>query len=179
MARSAATIVAWACAGLGVVAAGASAAPGETGPAEIMAARRALMVEIERLMKPIDSFTVGEPAEPAALASAASSIEAMLLAVPHLFPPATNRFDPADAATPTLALPSVWQQWDTFVQLDAASGRAAADLAAADGAEAVRAAALKLRGTCDACHATFTRPYVPEAATDADRDFDFDSVLPK
>lgn len=179
MTRIAMTAIVSAFAGLGIVATAASAAPGETSPAEIMAARRALMVEIERLMKPIDSFTVGEPAEPAALKSAARSIETMLLAAPHLFPPATNRFDPASAETPTLALPSVWQQWDTFVQLDVASGRAAADLAAAEGPEAVRAAALRLRGTCDACHAGFTRPYVPEAATDADRDFDFDSVLPK
>lgn len=28
-------------------------------------------------------------------------------------------------------------------------------------------------------HAMFTRPYVPSTASDADRDFDFDSVLPQ
>ena len=43
------------------------------------------MLEIERLMKPIDSFTVGEPAELGALASAAQSIETMLRATPQLF----------------------------------------------------------------------------------------------
>lgn len=150
-----------------------------TAPAETMAARRALMVEIERLMKPIDSFTVGEPAEPDALKSAALSIQAMLLAIPQLFPAATNRFDPADSEPPTLALPAVWQQRSMFVQLNTASTRAAAELATADGTAAVRAAALRLRGSCDACHALFTRPYVPSTASDADRDFDFDSVLPQ
>jgi cytochrome c556 len=177
MARNASTI-AWAFAAA-LFAAAASAAPGETSPADLMAARRALMVEIERLMKPIDSFTVGEPAELGALASAARSIETMLRAAPHLFPSTTNLFDPSSTEPPTLALPSVWQQWDTFVQLGAASIRAAADLAAADGGDAVRAASLELRGTCDACHAGFTRPYVPQGASDADRDFDFDSVLPQ
>jgi cytochrome c556 len=178
MARSASTI-AGAFAGVALFAAAASAAPGETSPADVMAARRALMADIERLMKPIDSLTVGEPAELGALGSAARSIETMLRTAPHLFPSTTNRFDPSSAETPTLALPSVWQQWDTFVQLGAASVRAAADLAAADGAATAHAAALKLRGTCDACHAVFTRPYVPQGASDADRDFDFDSVLPQ
>jgi cytochrome c556 len=178
MARSASTI-AWAFAGIALCGAAVGATPGETSPADLMATRRALMVEIERLMKPIDSFTAGEPGELAALQSAARSIEAMLRATPHLFPSTTNRFDPSSTETPTLALPSVWQQWDTFVALDAASVEAAAELAAANDATAVRTGALKLRGTCDACHAAFTRPYKPEAATDADRDFDFESVLPQ
>lgn len=156
-----------------------STPPGATAPAEVMAARRAVMVEIERLMKPIDSHTVGEPAEPGALQSAALSIQTMLLAVPHLFPSATDRFDPADSEPPTLALPTVWQQWSTFVQLNTASTQAAAELATADDTGTVRAAALQLRGSCDACHAIFTRPYVPSTASDADRDFDFDSVLPQ
>jgi cytochrome c556 len=167
MARSA-LLALWTSVGVAMFGAGASAAPGAMAPAEI-----------ERLMKPIDSFTVDEPADLPALRSAARSIETLLLTAPHLFPPATDRFDPASPQTPTLALPAVWQQWDTFLSLGAASGQAAADLAAANDADAVRAAARKLRGSCDACHAVFTRPYVPETATDADRDFDFDSVLPK
>lgn len=178
MARSTSAVAA-AIAGIALFGAAMAAAPGESSPEQIMAARRALMVEIERLMKPIDSFTVGEPADLAALASAARSIEVMLRTTPLLFPSTTNRFDPSSTETPTLALPAVWERWDTFVQLDAASADAAAGLTAASTADAARSAAMALRATCDACHAGFTRPYVPEAATDADRDFDFESVLPQ
>ena len=44
--------------------------PGWTGltePAEVIEARRLLMVEAERLMKPIDEFSIGSPGDPAAL----------------------------------------------------------------------------------------------------------------
>ena len=79
--------------------AAASPAPGAdpswtgiTEPEELIEARRALMDRAEDLMKPIDSFTVGEPADPKELRANAETIGAMLHAVPHLFPPTTNRF---------------------------------------------------------------------------------------
>jgi cytochrome c556 len=142
-------------------------------------ARRALMVELERLMKPIDSFTAEASADVEAVKSTALSIHALLLATPHLFPPTTNRFDPAAAEPVTLALPAIWEQWSSFMQFNTASTTAAAGLAVASGIERARAAAAALRGSCDACHTLFMRPYIPSTATDADRDFDFDSVLPQ
>lgn len=151
---------------------------GITEPEEVIEARRLLMVEIERLMTPIDEFTLGEPADLGALKSAATTMEAMLLAFPHLFPPTTNMFDATVLESPTIALPAIWQDFDSFLAISAAAESAVAALISADGPEALRAAGRNLRGTCDACHAQFTRPYTPPQVTAEDLEFDFDSVLP-
>jgi hypothetical protein len=41
----------------------------------------------------------------------------------------------------------------------------------------LRAEGLALRASCDACHALFLRPYHESKVTEADINFDFDSVL--
>jgi hypothetical protein len=43
----------------------------------------------------------------------------------------------------------------------------------------LKAGALALRATCDACHAGFLRPYVPAKVEQSDLNFDFDSALKK
>lgn len=148
-------------------------------PGEIIEARRLLMVESERLMKPIDSYTIGEPAEPAELRSLATTLEPMLLALPHLFPPTTNLYDPAVLDPPTIALPAIWQRFPAFRAMAENAEHAAADLAAtSDDPEALRAASMRLRTACDACHRAFTQPYTPPVVTDEDLEFDFESALP-
>ena len=57
--------------------------------------------------------------------------------------------------------------------------RAATALAATgDDSEALRAASVRLRTACDACHRPFSRPYTPPKVTDEDLNFDFESALP-
>jgi cytochrome c556 len=102
----------------------------------------------------------------------------MLRVVPHLFPPTTNVYSD-DPATPTLALPAIWEDFESFERAAAASSAAAEALAVAPEGDAQRTAAQTLRATCDACHAPFLRPYVPQGVSSEDLDFDFDSVLPK
>ena len=153
--------------------AGAAAAPGSepgwtgiTEPNEVIEARRALMTQVETLMKPIDSFIVGEPADAATLRTNATTIEPMLLALPHLFPPTT-------------ALPTIWQRFPAFQTFAESAERAAAALAKSeDGEQPLRDASARLRASCDACHAAFMKPYTPPVVTDEDREFDFESVLP-
>ena len=155
--------------------------PGWTGltdPAEVIEARRLLMVEAERLMKPIDEYSIGLPGDPDALRSAATTLEPLLLALPHLFPPTTNLFDPAAHDPPTVALPSIWQRFAAFQTFAESAERAAAALAAADNGEPLRAASARMRAACDTCHTAFMKPYTPPVVTDDDRDFDFESVLP-
>jgi cytochrome c556 len=158
-----------------------SSDPGWTGltaPDEVIEARRVLMTETERLMKPVDGLIVGEPADAALLRENAAAIEAMLLALPHLFPPTTNLFDPARLDPPTVALPTIWQRvaaFETFAE--SAEGAAAARAAAEDG-EPLRAASARLRASSDRCHAAFMKPYTPPVVTDEDLNFDFESVLP-
>jgi cytochrome c556 len=161
--------------------AGPSSEPGWTGltePEEVIEARRVLMTEAERLMKPVDGYIVGEPADPAVLRANAASLEALLLALPHLFPPTTNRFDPTVLDPPTVALPSIWQRFPAFLTFAESAERAAATLRDAEDTEALRTASARLRGMCDTCHAQFMKPYTPPKVLPEDLEFDFESVLP-
>jgi len=150
---------------------------GATHPEAVIAARRAVMAEAERKIQPLDAFAVGGEGDLAALRSDATTIEPLLIALPHLFPPTTDLHDPNRADSSTLALTALWKDFATFERLDEASVAAAAAVVAADDAAGLRAAAKRLRGSCDACHALFLQPYEAPQSTEADRDFDFDSVL--
>jgi cytochrome c556 len=158
-----------------------SSDPGWTGltaPEEVIEARRVLMTQTERLMKPVDGFIVGEPADAALLRANAAAIEAMLLALPHLFPPTTNLFEQTALDPPTVALPTIWQRFAAFETFAESAESAAAALAAAEDGEPLRAASERLRAACDRCHAAFMKPYTPPVVTDEDLSFDFESVLP-
>lgn len=150
---------------------------GTTNPKDVIAARQQLMMEMERLMQPIDSFTIGEPAEVGDLTSAATTISKMLLVVPHLFPPTTNLYDPKAETPTTIALPAIWQSFPAFYAFATAGSESAAAMATKTKTDDLKAAALSLRGTCDACHTPYLRAYVPETASPADEQFDFDSVF--
>jgi cytochrome c556 len=151
---------------------------GVTQPEKLIEARRALMDRAEDLMKPIDSFTVGEPSDANLMRANAETIGAMLHAVPHLFPPTTNRFDPDAHDPPTLALPTIWQRFAAFETFAENAQRMAAALEMSQDGEPLRAASVQLRAACDACHAGFMKPYTPPVVTEQDKEFDFDSVLP-
>jgi cytochrome c556 len=158
-----------------------SAEPGWTAltvPDEIIEARRVLMIESQRLMQPVEAFIAGEPAQAEVLRANAATLEVLMLALPHLFPPPTNLFDPNELDPPTLALPAIWQRFPAFMTFAGSAERAAAALRDAEDEEALRAASERLRSTCDVCHSSFMRPYTPPVVTDEDLSFDFDSVLP-
>lgn len=148
-------------------------------PLETIEARRLLMVEAGRQMMPIDLYALGTPADPADLKAAAVTIESLLPALPHLFPPSTNLFDATTREPPTIALPAVWENFGAFQAMTVTSEHAAGALAAAEGEDALKAAAKELRASCDACHQAFTKPYVPPQVTDEDRNLDFEQFLPK
>jgi cytochrome c556 len=137
------------------------------------------MEHIEILMEPIDTIQVEAVKNPEQLRTNAATIEAMLLAVPHLFPPTTNLYDPKVQEPATLALPGIWQDFDSFYKLGAAAATAAEKMSETKGKEPLRAASRALRASCDACHTLYLRPYVPPKVLDSDRDFDFESALKK
>jgi len=170
----------------GVALAADAAAPGKgpgwtgiTNPKDVITARQELMEEIEHLMQPIDTFQVKDDADPEKLRASAGTISAMLLAVPHLFPPTTNLYDPKPEMPETLALPAIWKDFGTFYKLAAAASSAAQTMAEATGKEPLRAAGRRLRASCDACHALYLRQYEPPKLRDSDFEFDFDSALRK
>ena len=144
---------------------------------DIIAARQDLMMRIEQLMIPIDGLQVGDKADAKVLREHGEVIAAMLAAVPHLFPPNTNLFDPAAAEPATLALPAIWQNFDGFYAMAGAAATAARDFAKAEGKDAQKKAGLALRATCDACHMLNLRPFKEAKAQASDQNFDFDSAL--
>jgi len=151
---------------------------GVTNPKDVIAARGELMEEIEHLMQPIDTFQVVDTDDLNGLRLAANTVHVMLLAVPHLFPPTTDLYDPKVEVPVTLALPAIWKDFDTFYRLAGAASKAAETMADTPASkQQLRAEGLALRASCDACHALFLRPYHESKVTDADINFDFDSVL--
>jgi cytochrome c556 len=143
----------------------------------VIAARRALMLELQVLMMPIDGHSAGETGDPAELRAAARTISAMLGTVAHLFPPTTNRYD-ADAETPvTLALPVIWEDFAGFYSLASAATAAASKTAETDEAAELAAASRALRGACDACHSVYMREYAAPEVSSEDLEFDFDSLF--
>jgi cytochrome c556 len=149
---------------------------------DIIAARQDLMVEIENLMRPIDTYTVDPSQDPDELREHAHIISVMMTAIPHLFPPTTNLYEPDNDLTPTLALPQIWKDasaFSTFSTMAAATGASADKLSETAGPDALRDGALALRASCDTCHQLHLRPYEESEVTEEDKNFDFDSIFNK
>jgi len=150
--------------------------PGWTGIThvdDLMLARQTLMVEVEKYMRPIDSFSFGEPGDIVELQQAAASVGQLMLSVPHMFPPTTNLYDPEAETPSTLALPAIWEDFDTFYALAMQTSEAARDMSVMADLDAFRQAGNELRAMCDACHAVYMRPYVPPTVDTEDLQFDF------
>ena len=135
------------------------------------------MAEAEGLMRPIDSYTVGEAVDPETMRSAAATIAPLMLATPHLFPPTTNLYDEAADIPVTIAMPAIWMDFATFTALAEAAVSAADALGSAGDATSLEAGATRLRAACDACHALYMLPYEPPSITDDDLNFDFDGFF--
>lgn len=152
---------------------------GVTKPKDVIVARQELMEHIEELMEPIDTITVKDTDDLDTLRRNGEVISAMLAALPHLFPPTTNLYNPKDAEPRTLALPPIWKNFDNFYTLAAAASKAATALSETETKPAMKSASLALRASCDACHTLFLRPYVGPKVLDSDLNFDFDAALGK
>jgi len=153
---------------------------GRTNPKDVIHARGELMAHMEELMRPIDTITVtpGPVKDVDQLHFNAEVVDAILTAVPHLFPPTTNLYDPKSTAPETIALPAIWQNWDSFYRLAQAASKSAAEFAQTKGGPALRAASRRLRASCDACHTLYLRKYESPKVMPSDAEFDFNSALP-
>ena len=144
---------------------------------EVIRARGKVMERMELLMVPIDTIQVEPVKNAEQLRVNAEAISAMLEAVPHLFPPTTNLYKAEGSNSPTLALPAIWKNFDTFYKLAMAASRTAAEMGEAQTNDALRSGSAKLRASCDACHTLSLRKYVPQKPNAADQGFDFDAAL--
>jgi cytochrome c556 len=136
---------------------------GETHPADVVLARRILMAGIGREMDEITgmiedaaTFNLGEAREHADV------ISTMLLAFPHLFPVETDNWTEKlaedDPAHVSLALRTVWQNYDDFVARAQQASQTALDASFATTAEQFKALAKGLQQACDSCHQAYRRP---------------------
>jgi len=89
----------------------------------------------------------------------ADAISVMFMAFPHLFPPASNQWDPTadpDPVADTYASPELWNRFSDFYRLAAAAARSAHDMSRADKIDDFKTHARELRIICDTCHALYS-----------------------
>jgi cytochrome c556 len=90
----------------------------------------------------------------------ADTISVMLMAFPHLFPPATNQWKPGveiDPVTGTFASPDVWSKFSDFYRRAADASKTAFDMSRADKPDELKAKTANLRTACNGCHAAYLK----------------------
>ena len=90
----------------------------------------------------------------------ADTISVMLMAFPHLFPPASNQWKPGadiDPVTGTFASPDVWSKFADFYKRAGDASKTAFDMSRADKPDALKAKTAELRTDCNGCHAAYLK----------------------
>ena len=108
------------------------------------------MDEIETMLAPEGKLMLSDAQEHA------ETISTMLMAFPHLFPPATNQWKPGadrDPATDTFANPDLWSNFADFYRRAAEASQLAWDASRAKRPDEFRSLIGQLRQRCNACHA--------------------------
>jgi cytochrome c556 len=108
------------------------------------------MDEIETMLAPEGKLDLAEGQEHA------ETISTMLMAFPHLFPPATNQWKPGaarDPATDTFASPELWTNFADFYARAGEASKLAWSASRAKRAADFRGFVGQLRERCNACHA--------------------------
>lgn len=126
-------------------------------PKDTIFARKTAMGEIDMNMDEIETMLApGGKLDLADAREHAEVISTLLMAFPHLFPPATNQWKEGadrDPATDTFANPALWSNFADFYQRATEASKIAWRAAGAKKAEDFRTAIKELRARCNACHA--------------------------
>ena len=108
------------------------------------------MDEIETMLAPEGKLDLAEGQEHA------ETISTMLMAFPHMFPPATNQWKAGaarDPATDTFASPDLWTNFADFYARATEASKIAWSASRARRAADFRALIVQLRERCNGCHA--------------------------
>jgi cytochrome c556 len=108
------------------------------------------MDEIETMLAPEGKLDLAEGQEHS------ETISTMLMAFPHMFPPATNQWKAGaarDPATDTFASPDLWTNFADFYGRAAEASKIAWNASRARRAADFRALVVQLRERCNGCHA--------------------------
>ena len=108
------------------------------------------MDEIETMLAPEGKLQLADAQEHA------ETISTMLMAFPHMFPPATNQWKAGaarDPATDSFASPDVWTNFADFYQRATEASKIAWSASRAKRPADFKAFIVQLRERCNACHA--------------------------
>jgi cytochrome c556 len=108
------------------------------------------MDEIETMLAPEGKLDLAEGQEHA------ETISTMLMAFPHMFPPATNQWKAGaerDPATDTFASPDVWKNFADFYARATEASKIAWSASRARRPDEFRGFIVQLRDRCNGCHA--------------------------
>jgi cytochrome c556 len=123
-------------------------------------ARKTVMGALSEKMDDIETAISAGKVDLDQARAAADTVSIYLMAFPHLFSPATNRWKPGgdkDPATDTFASPDVWTQFADFYKLATAASKSAFDASRAQNEAELKAAIEKLRTQCNACHTVYLK----------------------
>jgi cytochrome c556 len=90
----------------------------------------------------------------------AGQISAMLMAFPHLFPPASNQWKEnaeLDPVADTIASPEIWENYPDFYRQASAAWRTADELSRANDDDEIKRLYRALGIACDTCHALYLK----------------------
>ena len=139
------------------IAAVPAVAEDQPAPKDTIFARKILMGAIDMNMDEVETMLA--PEGKLVLSDAqehAETISTMLIAFPHMFPPATNQWKPGaerDPATDTFANPGLWLNFADFYQRATEASKIAWSASRAKRADEFRPLIGQLRQRCNACHA--------------------------
>ncbi len=144
------------------MAAASSFAEDQPPPKDTIFTRKIVMGEIDMNMDEIETMLA--PEGRLLLSDAqehAEVISTLLMAFPHLFPPATNQWKEGasrDPATDTFANPAIWSNFPDFYRQASEASKIAWTASRASKPDEFRAEIRELRLRCNGCHALNLKP---------------------
>ena len=129
-------------------------------PKDVIFARKILMGSIGDNMDELEGIIESGKIDVQHGASHADLVSVMLLAFPHLFPPASNEWKPnvdKDPGTDTFAAPEIWTRFADFYQRSSEAAKSAYNASRARNEEEFKKYVTELRADCDGCHALYQK----------------------
>ena len=127
---------------------------------DVIMARKTMMDTLSDNMDQIEQMISTNKIDLADAHEHADTISVMLMAFPHLFPPASNQWKPGveiDPVTGTYASPDLWTKFADFYKRANDASKTAYDMSRAEKADDLKAKTAQLRTACNACHAAYLK----------------------